>query len=407
MVPDPRLPLSGIRVLDFTHDWAGPHATRMLADFGAEVIKVEYPRRMDGMRGGWKENQAYNRHSRWFQLNRNKLSVALDLRDLRKVEAVKDLVRISDIVVVSSRPGVMERLGLGYDALRSIRADIIMLSMSGFGQTGPESAYSGYGGCLEPLSGIQSLTGYSKREKPARIREIDVTNGLMGACAIMTALVYRQRTGKGQFLDLSQLEASTVAFAGEHLLEYAMNGSQCLPLGNRHRRHAPQGCYRCKGDDKWVTLVIRTEEEWQALCETIGRSDLIGDARFSGPVARAQNHDILDQVIEQWTARHGNMDAMRLLQQAGVCAGAVLDVAELAVNPHLKERNYFQSLARDSSQRFPGSPFRLSTTMPKIVRRGPCLGEHNEYVLCQLLGLPQEEAKLISEDEIGTAFDVK
>jgi crotonobetainyl-CoA:carnitine CoA-transferase CaiB-like acyl-CoA transferase len=405
MEPNSSLPLSGVRVVDFTHGWAGPHATRMLADFGAEVIKIENPRRMDFIRGGRKENQAYNRQPAWLQLNRNKLSVALDLRDAKRVEVVKDLVRISDVVVESSRAGVMQRLGLGYDDLRSIRPDIIMLSMSGFGQTGPEAKYAAYGGSLEPLSGIQALTGYSEGERPARIREIDVTNGLVGACAVLTALYHRQRTGRGQFLDLSQLEACTVALSGAHLLEYEMNGSQPPRRGNRHRSYAPQGCYRCRGDDKWITLVIRTEQEWRALCETIGRPELIGDERFTGPVARTQNHDLLDQLIEGWTAGRDNMEAMRVLQQSGVCAGAVLDVADLAADPHLQERSYFQSPPSSASQRFPGSPFKSSGT-PGVIRPGPRLGEHNQYVLGELLGLPAEDAALLPEDQIGTEYDI-
>jgi crotonobetainyl-CoA:carnitine CoA-transferase CaiB-like acyl-CoA transferase len=407
MSPERPLPLSGIRVVDLTHDWAGPHATRMLADFGAEVIKVENSRRMDSMRGAFKENQAYNHHPRWFEINRNKLSITLDLRNDGDVAVFKKLVKTSDIVVESSRAGVMERFGLGYDILREVRPDIIMVSMSGFGHTGPESSYGGYGGALEPISGIQALTAYEKHEKPVRIREVDVTNGLMGACAIMTALVDRQRTGQGQFIDLSQVEAATVGVAGEHLLEYAMNGAQTLPVGNRNSRYAPQGCYQCSGHDKWVTLVVRTEREWQRLCEIIGQADLIGDPRFATPHARAQHHDELDSLIAQWTLAQSHVAAMHVLQQAGLCAGAVLTVAELVADPHLRERNYFQCLEGDSAQRFPGLPFKLSEVTPKITKRGPCLGEHNEYVQCELLGLSSADLKPLLDDEIGTAYDIE
>lgn len=400
------LPLSGIRVVDLTHDWAGPHATRILADFGAEVIKVENSRRMDSMRGAFKENEAYNRHPRWFEINRNKLSVTLDLRNPEDVQAFKDLVAISDIVVESSRAGVMEGFGLGYDALRIIRPDVIMVSMSGFGHTGPESTYGGYGGALEPISGIQSLTGYDKCEKPVRIREVDVTNGLMGACALMTALVYRDRTGRGQYIDLSQVEAATVAVAGEHLLEYAINGSQTLPTGNRSARFAPQGCYRCAGADQWVTLAVRTEAEWRRLCERIGRPDLATDVRFATPEARARNHDELDDLIERWTCARTHIQAMRELQEASLCAGAVLNAAEVAADPHLQDRGYFQCLGGDPGQRYPGFPFRLSAEKPRVSRRGPCLGEHNGYVLCNLLGRPPERAQPPAPDEIGTAYDI-
>jgi crotonobetainyl-CoA:carnitine CoA-transferase CaiB-like acyl-CoA transferase len=407
----PQLPFSGVRVVDLTHDWAGPRATRMLADFGAEVIKIENSRRMDSMRGAFKENQAYNRHPRWFEINRNKLSVTLDLRNSMDIEAFRDLVAISDVVVDSSRAGVMERLGIGYENLRGIRSDIILVSMSAFGHTGPESSYGGYGGGIEPMSGLQPLTSYNRGEVPVRIREVDVTNGLMGACAIITALLYRQRTGQGQYIDLSQLESATVALAGEHLLEYVMNGVQTLPVGNRHPSYAPQGCYRCKGEDKWVALVVRSEEEWRSLCEVIEHPGLLEDSRFSSALGRAHAHDDLDRLIEQWAIQHSHIEAMHLLQKAGVCAGAVLNVSELAMDPHLRE-HYFQSIAERNTEgerrmQFPGFPFRISDVSPKVTRKGPSLGEHNEYVLCELLGRPREDLKLLSEDEIGTAYDIE
>src|SRR5215469_5244115 len=177
--------LSDIRIVDLTHDWAGPHATRMLADFGAEVIKVEYSRRMDGMRGAKKEGQAYNLHPRWYEINRNKLSITLDLKNVDHVEIFKDLIRVSDVVVENSRAGVMERFGLGFPMLKAIKPDVILVSMSGFGQTGPEASYAGYGGCLEPLSGVQVLTAYDRSSQPMRVREVDVMNGVLGACAIV------------------------------------------------------------------------------------------------------------------------------------------------------------------------------------------------------------------------------
>jgi len=216
-------PLDGVRVVDLTHEWAGPHATRMLADFGADVIKVEYVRRMDIMRLARTEGCAYNHHPRWLQLHRNKQSVTLDLKQPDDAEIFKELVRLADVVVESSRPGVLARLGLGDDVLRALRPDLIMVSMSGFGQTGPEASYAGYGGCLEAVSGLQALTAYERDGRPMRVREMDVINGVSGACAIMTALVHRRQTGQGQRIDLSQLETTTGALVGAHLLEYVMN----------------------------------------------------------------------------------------------------------------------------------------------------------------------------------------
>lgn len=401
------LPLTGIRIVDLTHDWAGPHATRMLADFGAEVIKIEYLKRIDGMRGAKKEGQAYNHHPRWLEINRNKLSITLDLKTTRGVEAFKELVKISDVVVASSRVGVMEKFGLGYDALREIKPDIIMVSMSPFGHTGPESGYAGYGGCLEPLSGIQGLTAYAAGGRPTRVREMDVTNGVVGACAIMTALVQRQQTGKGQWVDLSQLETATGGLIGEHLLEFVMNGTQTLPLGNRHPFSAPQGCYPCQGDDKWVALSIGSDAEWKKFCEVMGRPELSEDERFATNAARMQNHDELDQLIEGWTNSRTHYQAMELLQAAGLAAGAVLNVAEISENPHLQERGFFKQAGYGSDRLFPGMPFIFSEYQGEVRRRGPHLGEHNHYVLCELLGRAAEEAAPIRDEEIGTAFDIE
>lgn len=400
-------PLARVRVADLTHDWAGPHATRLLADFGAEVIRVEYSRRMDLIRGGRTAGQAYNHHPRWLEMNRNKLSMTLDLNTSGDREALKALVKISDVVVESSRVGVLAHLGLGYEELSKIKPEIIMVSMSAFGQTGPEASYSGFGGSLEPLSGVQALTAYHKTGKPVRLRELDVLNGIMGACAIMTALIDRQRTGRGQWVDLSQLEAPIHGLIGEHLLEYAVNGTQTLPLGNRHARYAPHGCYRCQGDDKWVVIAVRSDEEWERFAEVLGRPELKQDARFAKRADRAQNHDELDRLIEAWTILHTPDEAMHLLQQAGIAAGAVLNVAELSRDPHLQARGFFQRVQDGSGRLFPGMPFQLSEGKGEVRRCGPQVGEHNEDVLCELLGRSKAELEPLTEDKIGTAYDME
>jgi crotonobetainyl-CoA:carnitine CoA-transferase CaiB-like acyl-CoA transferase len=360
---------------------------------------------MDGMRGGKKADQAYNHHPRWLQINRNKLSMTLDLKLPRDSDSFKDLVRISDVVVENSRVGVMERVGLEYKVLKEIKPDLIFLSMTGFGQTGPEASYAAYGGTLEALGGIQALTAYDKTSKPMRIKEMDVTNGILGACAIMTALIYRQQTGRGQWIDLSELEAATSGLIGDHLLEYVVNGTQTLPVGNRHSLYAPHGCYPCKGDDRWVTLVVRSDEEWQRFCTIIGRPELIDDIRFATNAARAQYHDTLDRIIEEWSLLHTHYEAMQLLQQAGIAAGAVLNVAEIGEDPHLQERGFFQMAKEGSDRLFPGMPFQLTASRGEIRRPGPRLGEHNAYVLGRLLQRSQDGFDRIVEDGIGTAFD--
>jgi crotonobetainyl-CoA:carnitine CoA-transferase CaiB-like acyl-CoA transferase len=395
--------LNGVRVLDLTHDWAGPHATRLLADCGADVIKIEYPRRLDGMRGAQLDNERYNSHPRFWQLHRNKRSLTLDLtRDDHRARALA-LIRSADVVVDSSRPGVLERLGLSWDVMRAERPDVILVRMSAFGATGPEGEYGGYGGAIEPTSGIQSFTGYGDGGPPKRIRELDATNGIAGACAVLTALVRRQATGHGALVDLSQTEAAISTMAGDRFLAVAAKAASAKPIGNQHPTFAPQGCYRCLGEDRWVALSIQTDQEWQALCHRIERPELAADARFSTPDGRRQHHEVLDEAISAWTKSRTHREAMAQLQEAGVRAGAVFDVSDVVSDPHLAARNWLLD-AQDGSGRFPGAPFKFSD--PVVVRRrGPSLGEHNMEISTEIIGMSPDDVEPIRASDLGTAFD--
>jgi len=403
-----RLPMEGVRIVDLTHDWAGPHATRLLADYGAEVIKIEYVRRMDGMRGGRKEREAYNHHPRWKQINRNKLSVTLDLTNDSQRRIAENLIAHADVVVESSRPGVLDRWKLGFDRMQELKPDIILVSLSAFGQTGPDATYGGYGGGLEALSGVQVLTGYDAETRPPlRIKEIDVTNGVMGACAIMTALVYRTRTGRGQHVDVSQLEAMTSGLIGEHLLGFFDSGIQSPLRGNRHTEHAPSGCYRCAGDDKYVTLCVQTESQWVSLCQLIGHPNAALDPQFATPALRHAAHDAIDRMITHWTGGRTHEAAMACLQDRGIAAGAVLNAEEVANNVHLQARAFFAAARDGSPGNYPGPPFVLSGERPGIRRIGPRLGEHNDEVLGGMVGKLKEGEYRYGPEEIGTAFDIK
>ncbi|MDI9640824.1 CoA transferase [Oscillatoria amoena NRMC-F 0135] len=395
-------PLQGIRIVDFTHDWAGPHATRLLADYGAQTIKIEYPPRLDGMRGAYLDRK--NRHPRWWQMNRNKASITLDLHQPEQVEAAKELIRQSDIVVDNSRPGVMAGWGLGYEVLKELRPDIILVSMSAFGATGPESQYAGYGGCIEALSGLQGLTAYSRQGDAMRVREMDVTNGIMGACAAMTALIYRQQTGEGQWVDLSQREACTWLM-GEHLLEFVLNGTQTLPIGNRHPVYN-QGCYRALGEDRWLVLTLRSDEEWQRFCQVCGHPEWSDDPRFKGRRDRHQHHDELDGLIESWTSTQTAPAAMQQLQAARLAAGMVQDVSTLAQDEHLQQRQWFQTAIAEGGT-YPGFPFRFAKGGGILHRRGPDLGADNQAILCDLLGKPASFLPALDDEYLGTAFDLE
>ncbi len=398
-------PLEGIRVIDLTHAWAGPHATRLLADYGAEVIRVEYVRRLCLLRGGKKDNHAYNHQPGWFQVNRNKYSITLDLKQEWDRDVFRDMIKISDVFIENARTGVMEQLGFSYGHLIEIKPDIIFVSMAAFGNSGPYASYAGYGATIETVGGIQNLTAYDRHSKPYRIKELDIFNGIAAAGAIMTALFHRQRTGKGQHVDFSHMEAATHALIGEHLLEYAVNGVQTLPYGNRHFSYAPQGCYQCRGEDKWVTLTVRSEEEWRNFCDAVNHPEWKTNPRFDTRTARMKHHDELDRLIEQWTRQLTHYEAMEILQNHGIPSGAVLNVSEINSDNHLKKRGYFVEEETGAHRAFQGLPFKLSQAAGKIQWGGPDLGQHNDYVLGELLGRSTDEVKRIPVDEIGTAYD--
>jgi crotonobetainyl-CoA:carnitine CoA-transferase CaiB-like acyl-CoA transferase len=400
-------PLRGIRIIDITHEWAGPHAGRLMADFGAEVIKVEYFRRLDLMRGGRKDNRIFDRHARFLQLNRNKRSVALDLGDPGDKSVFEALVRHCDVVLSNSRPGVLERLGLGYRDLVKLKPGIILVSLSGYGQTGPEAAYSGYGGGLEATSGVQSLTAYSRTSNPRRIRELDVTNGIGGAAALLTALAERRRGSRGVWVDLSEIELASHVLAGEQIMEYAANGVSSLPAGNRHPVHAPYGCYKCNGEDAWIAIAVRTHAEWTGLCEVVGRPMWIGARRFATSAGRAEHHDEIDRTITEWTATRTKFIAMTELQKSGVPAGAVMNAADLHADPHLAARGYFRRPAEaPAAPPYSGFPFRLSRGGGYVARPGPPLGGSGHDIICKLLGRPGNAVRSLTLADIGTDFDL-
>ena len=395
--------LADVRVLDLTHDWAGPHAARLLADLGADVIKIEYPRRLDGMRGGRVAERAFDRHPRFHQLHRNKRSVTLDLADPRDADLFRELVRHADVVVENSRPGVLERLRIGYEQLRELNPEIILVSMPAFGGGGPYSAYAGYGGSLEALSGVQSLTTYGDGGPPRRIKEMDVTNGVVGACAILTALLHHRRTGNGGWVECAQHEAATTTLIGERLLARAA-GTVPASVGNRHGEHAPHGCYRCNGTDAWVVLAIRSDKEWRLLCDVMEDPGLLADARFASAAGRIRDQDLLDAAVEAWTITRSHEQVMYSLQQVGIAAGAVQTIPELWRDAHLVARGYFVEAA-DGSGRYPRSPIRIAGMPATVRRRGPDLGQDSAAVFCELLGRANAPAEAPAEHEIGTAFD--
>jgi crotonobetainyl-CoA:carnitine CoA-transferase CaiB-like acyl-CoA transferase len=368
-------PLAGLKVVDFSVDWAGPHATRFLSDYGAEVVKIEYPGCIDRMRGGFLNK--LNEHPRIWHLHRNKSSVTLDLNVPEHLEACKAIIREADVVVENSRPGVMAKLGLGYEVLKQTNPRLIYLSMSAFGATGPESGYAGYGGSIEAISGLQSLTGYSPDGAMLRIKEIDVVNGVFGICAILAALVQRDVTGCGEWIDLSERE-TTAWLIGEFYARYSATGIEPRADGNHHPDYVPQGCYPCTGTDRWTVLSVRSDEEWTALVAELGDADLAGDARLATAAGRRQHRDLIDERIRAWTATQAAGDACARLLKRGIPAAPVHDVRDVVADPQLAARSYFID-SKDG--RYPGYAYRFAEAGTRFLHKGPNFGEHNEPIL--------------------------
>jgi len=402
------LPLAGVRVLDLTQVYAGPTCTRILADLGAEVVRVEGLTRMDVTRllviaDNNAEGDFWNRMGYFATRNAGKKSLTLDFGDPEAVELLKRLVPHFDVVAESFTPRVMAQHGLDYESLRQIRPDIIMISLSGYGQTGPWRDYAAYGMGLEPASGISSLTGYPGGD-PLRtgISFTDPYSGIAGAGAVLAALIYRRRTGRGQYIDLSEQEAA-IPVVGYALMDYALNGRRPARLGNRSPWFAPQGCYPCRGDDNWLVLTVRNDGEWQAFCGAAGHPEWADDERFADVLGRFRNLDALDGLIASWTREQDHIEAMHLLQKAGVIAAAVLNPKQVLMDPHLRERGYFETVdqpgigprpvPRQLGARF--SAFGAGAQGP-----APRLGEHNREVLQGLLGLSDEDLAALEERKV-------
>ena len=401
------LPLQDIRVVDVSHFMAGPTAATMLADMGAEVIKIESITRIDGWRGTariesdrpWETSPPFN------GVNRNKYGITLDLSNPKGVDIFKILVKVSEVVIENFTPRVMPNFGLDYAVLKEINPSIIMLSLPGYGGTGPWKEYTAFAYPIEEMAGFPQITGYP--DGPPLLMGHgggDGPSGLMGGFALMTALQYRQRTGKGQHIDLSQCEALT-CMAGENIMDYTMNRRVQGRRGNHHPFMAPHGCYPCKDEDTWVTIAVGSDEEWQGFCKAIGGPPWTEDEKFSDGRNRWKNRDELDRLVGDWTVQHDHYEVMHILQDEGVAAGPVLDAKELLEDPHLNERGFYERVTREEvgTHPYPGSPIKLSKTPARIRMPAPCLGEHNEYVLNKIAGLSKEEIQELQEEQvIGT-----
>jgi len=401
------LPLSGIRVLDFTWAWAGPFCTMQLAHLGAEVIRVETTARpacvtrlippfADDVPGP-------NRAGYFNQYNQGKRAITLNLTKPEAIEIAHALVKHVDLVVDNYAAGVMDKLGLGYDKLRSIKPDIIMASLSGYGQTGPYKGFVGYGPPASAAAGMFFGTGYEGGD-PGEIGVSypDPNAGIFGAFAILAALAHRALTGEGQYIDQSQLETALVLMP-EGLLQYDLAKREPERHGNHDVVMAPHDCYKAAGDDeKWVSIAVGTEGEWRSLCKAIGQQELADDARFKTAALRKQNEAALDQIITAWTSTRDRWESTRILQAAGVAAFPSMGNKDLAEDPHLAERGYLVQLDHPEVGKrvHAGIPWTMSGTPCAVRKPAPLRGADTEEVLKSLLGFTLDRIEQLRKTEV-------
>ena len=414
------LPLEGIRVIDVSMWFAGPMASRLFADMGAEVIKIESLKHIDPWRGPVKRNptvkrrfpaiietdQPYNCSPGFNLQNRNKLGITLDLGTARGKQLFKRLVGLGDIVLENYSPRVMEKLELGYEVLRQVNPGIIMMSMPAFGRSGPHKDYLAFGQTIDCMSGMAFRTGYENEEPMLQsgLSYGDPLSGMNAAFACLAALHHRRKTGQGMHIELSQVEG-LIAFNADAIMDYTMNSRVQGRMGNRHPDMAPHGAYRCRGEDKWVAIAIPSDAAWARFCEAIGHGSWTGDSRFSDAHSRHRNRNELDDLIEEWTAKHDHGEVMQILQRADIPAGPVFDSRELLEDPHLEKRGFFEDVTHSEAgtHKYIGMYAKLSKTPGHIRKAAPRLGEDNEHVFGELLGLSREEmAELEMEGIFGT-----
>ena len=404
------LPLEGIRIIDLSMVWAGPYATRILADMGAEVIKIESVNNYDLLRTfvflPQGTERPYNRGAFFNHYNRNKLGITLNLAKPRGVGIFKKLVEISDVVIENYRPDVMGKLGINYEVLKEVKPDIIMVSMPGHGKTGPEKDNYAYGTHVEQLAGLVSITGYPDGHlQRSGISYGDPVAGTMAAGAVATALHRRRSTGKGQYVELAQRENLT-RFVGEAIMDLTMNRRIWPTIGNRHTCMAPHGCYRCKGDDAWVTIAVDTDEQWGCFCRALGDPPWAEYVAFADSLSRWKNQDELDRLVEAWTMVRTPHEVMHTLQSKAVAAGVVMDSRALLEDPHLNDRGFWETVTHPDAGtwKMEGPTCRLVDTPAHIRMPPPCFGQHNDHVFRYLLNLTDLEIKqLVDEEIIGTA----
>lgn len=388
--------LKGIRVLDFTWMLAGPFATRILADFGAEVIKVQSVKTAKGMESNltW-----YFNH--W---NRNKLGITLDMNFTEARELAFRLIKISDVLIENFSPRVLLNWEMNYEKIKEINPEIIMVCISTMGGNGPLRDFVGFGTTLQSLSGFTYLTAFSE-DSPIGIGYpyVDSIIGLYATFAILIALEERRHTGFGQYIDLSGFEAS-LTLLGPMLLDILLNKQKFIPKGNLsdHISSAPYGCYKCCEEDKWCVIEICNEDQWEILLKVMGNPEWAKEEGFSTISKRKENYKEIDELLNRWTSNYKAEEIVKILQKEGIPSGIVQSAKDIANDEHLKERGFFISVKHPILGKLitDRQPIRFKDDELQTIKPAPLLGEHNRYVFIDLLGLKEEEFEKYKEKGI-------
>jgi benzylsuccinate CoA-transferase BbsF subunit len=399
--------LKGVKVVEFAAFAAGPAVGKHLADHGATVVHIESRARLDGFRAHYppyKDNiHGLNRSGLFALCNNDKLDITLNLKKApQATELAKRIVAWSDVVIENFSPGTMARLGLDYQSLKQIKPNLVMLSSSNLGQTGPHAHHAGFGSQLSSLAGFTHLTGYPDGSPQILYGPyIDYIAVAYGAVAILAALDYKRRTGKGNYIDTAQYETG-LQYLAPILLDYKVNGKVASRNANRDPSASPHGAYPCKGDDQWCVLSVYSESEWTALCGAMGNPGWTGDTKFSSHESRKANEDDLDRRIGEWTIGFTAQEVMEKLQSAGVRAGVVNTMKEVYSDPQLAQRPQWVELEHPEigTMHYQRPPFLLTKTPPGPSRRDPLLAENNEFFYKDLLGLSQQEYNQLVEAEV-------
>lgn len=397
------LPLAGVRVADFSWVISGPHCNRFLGSMGAEITKIESGRLAErAVERGMRVPPA-SRAGAFHVLNNSKLSVTLNLTHPKAQELARQIIMVSDVVIENFAAGVMDRMGLGYESLSKMKPDLILVAASGLGRTGPDRDYTAYGRPIHSFSGLTGLTGYEDGPPGWGATTLtDPMTGVLLVYSILAALYHREKTGEGQYIDVSMGEATIVRIP-EAIMDYTMNGRVRAPSGNFDDIMAPHGCYPTNKEDNWIAITVESEEQWDAFCGIMGKTDLAKDPRFVDAAHRIENRKQLDTLVADWTQGQDREQLFKVLQKSGISSGPAYPVDDMVNDPQIQERGLFFDLEHPGGEgigRVTRLPWLLSPNPAVHQYATPAMGEDSRYVLEEVLGLPQDEVQRLVEEKV-------